>query len=60
MQDHVAKGELEIKKVKGEESIADGMTRHVDRAKMDYYMKECGFARRSNMHELCPRLGDDR
>ena len=56
VQDRVAKGELEIKKVKGEENVADGVTKHVERAKMDYYMKECGFVRRSGRHELCPRL----
>ncbi len=33
MQDRVAKGELEIKKVKGEENVADGLTKHVERAK---------------------------
>ncbi len=46
--------------MKGEESVADGLTKHVERAKMDYYMKERGFAWRSDRHELCPRLGDDR
>ncbi len=59
-QDRVAKGELEITKVKGEENIADGLTKHVERAQMDCYIKKCGFARRSGRHVLCPRLGDDR
>ncbi len=59
VQGRVANGELEIKKVKGEENVADGLTKQVERAKMDYYMKECGFVRRSGRHELCPRLGDD-
>ncbi len=57
-QDRVAKEELFIKKVKGEENVADGLTKHVERAKMDYHMKECGLVRRSGRHELCPRLGD--
>ncbi len=35
VQDRVAKGELQIKKVKGEEKSADGLTKHVERAKMD-------------------------
>ena len=60
VQDRVAKGELEIKKVKGEENVADGLTKHVECAKMDYCMRECGFVRRSGRHELCPRLGDDK
>ena len=59
-QDRVAKGEREIKKVQGEENVADGLTKHVERAKMDYYMKECGFVLRSGRHELCPRFGDDK
>ncbi len=38
-----ARGELEIKKVKGEENVADGLTKHVEPAQMDYYMKKCGL-----------------
>ena len=53
VQDRVAKGDLEIKRVKGEENVADGLTKHVERAKMDYYMKECGFVWRSGRYELC-------
>ncbi len=39
--------------MKGEENVADGLTKHVERTKMDHYMKECGFVRRSGRHELC-------
>ncbi len=60
VQDRIAKGDLEIRKVKGEENVADGLTKHVERAKMDYCMKECGCVRTSGRHELCPRLGDDK
>ncbi len=60
VQHRVAKGELEIKKVRGEENVADGLTKHAERAKMDYYSKECGLVPRSGRHELCPRLGDDK
>ena len=45
-------------KVKGEENVADGLTKHVDRHKMEQYMKVCSMVRRSGRHELCPRLGD--
>ncbi len=44
----------------GEENVADGLTKHAERAKMDYFMKECGFLRRGGRHELCPKLGDDK
>ena len=58
IQDRVAKGELKIVKVKGEESVADGLTKHVDRQKMEQYMKARSIVRRSGRHELSPSLGD--
>jgi hypothetical protein len=45
--------------VKGEENVADGLTKQEERAKMEYYIKECGFVRRSGRHGLWPRLGGD-
>ena len=54
----MAKGELKIVKVKGEENVADGLTKHVDRQNMEQYMKACGMVRRSGRHELSPQLGD--
>ncbi len=59
-QDRIANGELEIRKAMGEENIVDGLAKHVERAKMDCCVKECGFARRSGRHELSPRFGDDK
>ena len=58
VQDRVAKGELSVVKVKGEENVADGLTKHVDRQKMEQYMKTCSMVRRSGRHEFHPRLGD--
>ena len=58
VQDRVSKGELKINKVKGKNNVADGLTKHVDRNKMDYYMEVCGFVRRVGRHPLCPVLGD--
>ena len=57
VQDRVAKGELSVVKVTGEENVADGLTKHVDRQKMEQYMEMCSMVRRSGRHELCPRLG---
>ncbi len=48
------KGRLGDQEGEGQENIADGLIKHVGRAKMDYYMKECGFVRRSGRHELRP------
>ncbi len=33
-QGRAAKGELSVAQVKGEENVADGLTKHVDRQKM--------------------------
>ncbi len=58
VQDRVAKGELKIVKVKDEENVADGLKKHVDKQKMEQYVKACGMVRRSGRHELSPSLGD--
>ncbi len=54
----MAQGELKIVKVKGEENVADGLTKHVDKPKMVQYMKACGIVRRSGRHGLSPLLGE--
>ncbi len=56
-QDRVAKGELTVVKVKGENNVADGLTKHVERHKMGAHMNACGFVRRSGRQEFCPSLG---
>ena len=58
VQEKVRRGELSIVKVKGENNVADGLTKHVDRSKLDQYMKACGFVFREGRHDLCPHLGD--
>ena len=57
VQDQVAKGELKIVTVNGEDNVADGLTKHVDKQKMEQYMKVCGMARASGRHERSPQLG---
>ncbi len=52
VRDRVAKGELKIVKVKGEDNEADGLTKHVDKQNMEHYMKTCGIVRRSGRHQL--------
>ena len=42
IQEKVRRGELSIIKVKGEANVADGLTKHVDRSKLDKYMSKCG------------------
>ena len=58
VQDRVAKGELRIVKARGEDNVADGLTKHVDKMKMEQYMKECGFVKKNGRHELSPALGE--
>ncbi len=58
VQDRVNKGELRIVKVKGENNVAHGLTKHVGKSKLEYYMKNCGFIFKDGRHELSPYLGD--
>ncbi len=56
-QDRVAKGVLKIVKMK-RENVADGLTKHMGRQKMEQYVKVCCKVRRKDRHELSPQLGD--
>ncbi len=56
VEEKVRRRELSITKVKGEDHVADGSTKHVDRSSLEKHMKECGFAFRDGRHEVCPYL----
>ena len=58
VQERVARGELKIVKVRGEDNVAAGLTKHVDKEQMEQYLKACGFVKRSGRHELNPALGE--
>ncbi len=58
VQEKVRRGEMSVIKVKGEDNVADGLTKHVDRSKLGKCMNEYGFTFRDGRHELCPQLGD--
>ncbi len=58
VQDRVAKGELKIVRVKGEDNVADGLTMHVGKQQMEQYMKTCEIVRKSERHEQIPMLGE--
>ena len=45
-----------IEKVRGEDNVADRLT---NKQKMDQFMSECGFEKRSGRHELSPALGEE-
>ena len=57
-QGRVAKGGLSVVKAKAEENVAEGLTKHADRQKMEQHMEACSVVRRSGRHELCPQFGD--
>ena len=59
IQERVARGDIMIEKVRGEDNVADGLTKHVDKQKMDQFMSECGFEKRSGRHELSPASGEE-
>ena len=42
VQDRVAPGKLKIVKAKAVDNVADGLTKHVDKQKMEQYMKTRG------------------
>ncbi len=58
VQERVRRGELSIIMVRGEDNVADGLTKRVERSKMEMYMENCGFERRDGRRKLCPYLGD--
>ena len=57
LQDRVAKGELQVKKVRGEDNLADILTKHVGRETLDKHMTSAGYERRTGRHWLSPALG---
>ncbi len=54
IQERVARGDIVIEKVHGEDNVADGLTKHVDKQKMDQYLSECGFVKK-----IGPALGEE-
>ncbi len=49
---------LSIIKVRGEDNVADGLTKQVERSKMDKYMEKCGYVIREGRRDLGPYLGE--
>ncbi len=41
VQEKVRRGELSIIKVRWEDNVADGLTKHVDRSKLEKYTSSC-------------------
>ncbi len=58
MQERARRGELSVNNVRGEDNIADGLTKHVERSKMEMHMEKCGFVLCEGRRKLCPYFRD--
>ena len=56
VQAKVSKGDIAINKVRGEDSIADILTKFVDREKIDHAIKNAELERREGRHDIMPQL----
>jgi hypothetical protein len=56
VQEKVSRGEIVINKVRGEDNIADILTKFVDREKIDQAIKSAGLERREGRHDSMPQL----
>ncbi len=54
VQERARRGELSITKVRGEDNVAGGLTKHVGRSIMEMHLERCGFVRPEERYELCP------
>ena len=57
VQDRVARGDIALKKVKGEDNLADILTKHVGRNILDKHIKTMCYVRFNGRHTICPQLG---
>ena len=56
VQERTQKGDIEIVKVRGEDNLADILTKHVPRELLDKHLRGIGCERRSGRHILCPAV----
>ena len=56
IQERVAKGQISIRKVAGEDNLSDILTKHVDRKLLDKHLESIGLERRPGRHELSPSI----
>ena len=58
VQERTQRGDIEIVKVRGEDNLADILTKHVPRYLLDKHLRGIGCERRSGRHILCPATVD--
>ena len=59
VQEKVSEGRIKIVKVKGEDNIADALTKHVDHDNIGRHMTGTGQRIASGRHELAPTTATD-
>ena len=55
VQDRVARGDIEIKKVGTESNLADILTKHIDRERLDRHLSSMSFSRVSGHSNIALR-----
>ena len=56
IQDRVARGDVRVRKVKGDKNPADTLTKHVDGSKLRSHMMQVGMSVFPGRHRLAPKL----
>ena len=56
VQDRVARGDIEVNKVRTDENLADVLTKYLDRAEIDKFTLLMGLVGCDNRHQLAPGL----
>ena len=56
IQDKVSSGEIEVRKVKGEDNKVDALTKHVDQIQTGQHMSWTGQSIEHGRHELAPEV----
>ena len=54
LQEKVNNKEIEIRKVRGEDNVADALTKHVDQRNIEKHMQATGQVMSEGRHELAP------
>ena len=60
VQDKVAQGEIEIRKVEGKTNIADVLTKHVNAEDIRIHMHHTGQRYMHGRHDIMPRIDPDK
>ena len=55
LQDKVSTGDIDIRKVKGTENMADALTKHVDQTQLRWHIQASGQEVTGDRHQLAPR-----